>query len=184
MILDVTAYANWNYIATMQAGTGVIFAAVYLLFMLQNVVFGDLTDFLKRLGDRLTDVAPVEVATLAPLVILAVGFGLFPALILDLIQRRQSRLGIDVLDAFTFLEEDSLHPDIGSNFDHVVVHEVTVTHRLLVPVLEDLLREVSGRMRRGCGCEADLHRVEVIEGRAPDRDFGCDVAAVASVGDD
>ena len=33
----------------------------------------------------LTDVAPIEVATLAPLVILAVGFGLFPALILDLI---------------------------------------------------------------------------------------------------
>ena len=63
----------------------VIFAAVYLLFMLQNVVFGDLSDFLRRLGDRLTDVSPVEVATLAPLVVLAVAFGLFPALILDLI---------------------------------------------------------------------------------------------------
>ena len=34
----------------------IIFAGVYLLFMLQNVVFGDLSDFLKRLGDRLTDV--------------------------------------------------------------------------------------------------------------------------------
>ena len=53
--------------------------------MLQNVVFGDVSDFLRRLGHRLTDVSPVEVATLAPLVVLAVAFGLFPALILDLI---------------------------------------------------------------------------------------------------
>jgi NADH-quinone oxidoreductase subunit M len=63
----------------------IIFAGVYLLFMLQNVVFGDLSDFLKRLGHRLTDVQPVEVATLAPLVVLAVAFGIFPALVLDLV---------------------------------------------------------------------------------------------------
>ena len=63
----------------------IIFAAVYLLYMLQNVVFGDLSDFLRRLGNRLTDVSPVEVATLAPLVVLAVAFGVFPALVLELI---------------------------------------------------------------------------------------------------
>jgi NADH-quinone oxidoreductase subunit M len=63
----------------------IVFAAVYLLYMLQNVVFGGLTDFLRRIGSRLTDVSPVEAATLAPLVVLAVAFGVFPALILDLI---------------------------------------------------------------------------------------------------
>jgi NADH-quinone oxidoreductase subunit M len=63
----------------------IIFAAVYLLFMIQNVIFGDLTEFLKGFGKKLTDVSPVEVLTLAPLVVLTVAFGLFPALILDLI---------------------------------------------------------------------------------------------------
>ena len=63
----------------------IVFAGVYLLFMLQNVVFGELTDFMRRLGDRLTDVSATEVATLAPLVVLAVAFGIFPALILELV---------------------------------------------------------------------------------------------------
>ena len=75
----------------------VIFAAVYLLFMLQNTIFGELTDFLKSLGDKLTDVKPIEVATLAPLVVLTVAFGVYPALVLDLIahagRTRSSRLG-------------------------------------------------------------------------------------------
>jgi NADH-quinone oxidoreductase subunit M len=67
------------------AGLTIIFAGVYLLYMLQNVVFGDLSDFLRRLGNRLTDVSPIEAATLAPLVVLAIAFGVFPALVLELI---------------------------------------------------------------------------------------------------
>src|ERR1043166_22219 len=34
--LGVTQSVNWNYVATMLAGTGVIFAAVYLLWMVQR----------------------------------------------------------------------------------------------------------------------------------------------------
>ena len=34
----------------------IIFAAVYLLYMVQNIIMGDVTDFLKGLGDKLTDV--------------------------------------------------------------------------------------------------------------------------------
>jgi NADH:ubiquinone oxidoreductase subunit 4 (subunit M) len=52
--------------------------------MVQNIIMGDVTDFLKGLGDRLTDVNRLEAATLAPLVLLAVALGLFPALVLDL----------------------------------------------------------------------------------------------------
>jgi NADH-quinone oxidoreductase subunit M len=68
------------------AGFTIIIAAVYLLFMLQNVVFGELSDFLKGVGKKLTDVSPIEVMTLAPLVVLTVAFGLYPALVLDLIE--------------------------------------------------------------------------------------------------
>ena len=64
----------------------IIFAAVYLLYMVQNIIMGDVTDFLKSLGDKLTDVDRIEAATLAPLVLLAVALGLFPALVLDLTQ--------------------------------------------------------------------------------------------------
>ncbi len=35
--LSITSSVNWNYVATMFAGTGVIFAAVYLLWMIQRV---------------------------------------------------------------------------------------------------------------------------------------------------
>ena len=60
--------------------------AAYLLWMYQRVVFGDLSDFLKGLGHHLTDMNRVEVVTLAPLVVLAIAFGVYPALLLDLWQ--------------------------------------------------------------------------------------------------
>ncbi len=62
-----------------------ILAAAYLLWMFQRVVFGELSDFLKGLGGHLTDMTPVEAMTLVPLGALVVIFGLFPGLILDLI---------------------------------------------------------------------------------------------------
>ena len=40
----ITFSVNWNYVATMFAGTGVIFAAVYLLWMVQRVFFGKITN--------------------------------------------------------------------------------------------------------------------------------------------
>ena len=43
------------------------------------------SEFLKGLGDHLTDMRPVEALTLVPLGALVVVFGLFPGLILDLI---------------------------------------------------------------------------------------------------
>ncbi|MEI7745815.1 MAG: proton-conducting transporter membrane subunit, partial [Chloroflexota bacterium] len=62
-----------------------ILAAGYLLWMLQRVVFGELSDFLKGLGHHLTDMRPVEALTLVPLGAMIVVFGLFPGLILNLI---------------------------------------------------------------------------------------------------
>ncbi|HZV08307.1 MAG TPA: NADH-quinone oxidoreductase subunit M, partial [Novosphingobium sp.] len=62
-----------------------IFAAGYLLWMLQRVAFGELSEFLHGLGDHLTDLKPIEAMTLVPLGVLVVVFGLFPGLVLNLI---------------------------------------------------------------------------------------------------
>ncbi|MEX1295793.1 MAG: NADH-quinone oxidoreductase subunit M [Candidatus Limnocylindrales bacterium] len=77
---------DWEPWVGYVAAFTIIFAAVYLLYMVQNIIMGDVTDFLRSLGTKLTDVDRVEAATLAPLVLLAVALGLFPALVLDLTQ--------------------------------------------------------------------------------------------------
>jgi NADH-quinone oxidoreductase subunit M len=83
VLLGALAHQAWlGYVAAFT----IIFAAVYLLFMVQNIIFGEVTDFLKGLGGRLTDLDRVEVLTLAPLVVLTVALGVFPALILDLVR--------------------------------------------------------------------------------------------------
>jgi NADH-quinone oxidoreductase subunit M len=68
------------------AALAMMLAAAYLLWMYQRVIFGELSDFLAGLGHHLTDVTRTEVATLVPLVVLALGFGLFPGILLTLWQ--------------------------------------------------------------------------------------------------
>jgi len=79
-ILDITATVNWNYIATMLAGTGVIFAAVYLLWMIQRVFFGKVTTDENR---GLADLSWREIGLIAPLVFLMVFMGVYPRPFLD-----------------------------------------------------------------------------------------------------
>jgi NADH-quinone oxidoreductase subunit M len=62
-----------------------ILAAGYLLWMFQRVVFGELSEFLRGLGSHLTDMTRVEAMTLVPLGALVVIFGLFPGLVLGLV---------------------------------------------------------------------------------------------------
>jgi NADH-quinone oxidoreductase subunit M len=69
-------------LAAAVAATVMILSAVYLLFMFQRVAFGEPSERLRGLGDRLTDIAPVELATLAPLAVLTVLFGVVPGLVL------------------------------------------------------------------------------------------------------
>jgi NADH-quinone oxidoreductase subunit M len=78
--LSVTQSVNWNYVATMLAGTGVIFAAVYLLWMVQRVFFGKLTNEKNR---RLSDLTWREIGLIAPLVFLMVYMGVYPRPFLD-----------------------------------------------------------------------------------------------------
>jgi len=63
-----------------------ILAAGYLLWMFQRVATGELSDFLRGLGHHLTDMRPVEILTVTPIAALVVVLGLFPGLVLELIQ--------------------------------------------------------------------------------------------------
>ncbi|NOT46912.1 MAG: NADH-quinone oxidoreductase subunit M [Acidobacteria bacterium] len=75
-----TVSTNWNYVATMLAGTGVIFAAVYLLWMIQRVFFGKVTNDKNR---SLKDLSYREIGLIAPLVFLMVFMGVYPRPFLD-----------------------------------------------------------------------------------------------------
>ncbi len=74
-ILAITATTNWNYVATMFAGTGVIFAAVYLLWMVQRVFFGKVTNPKNR---KLSDLSYREIGLMIPLLFLMVFMGVYP----------------------------------------------------------------------------------------------------------
>lgn len=64
-----------QWIATMFAGTGVIFAAVYLLWMIQRVFFGKITNPANR---RLNDLSWREIGLMIPLLFLMVFMGVYP----------------------------------------------------------------------------------------------------------
>ena len=68
------------WIATMLAGTGVIWAAVYMLWMLQRVVFGPVTN---AENSALKDLNTREIGLLLPLMVLMLFMGVFPRVFLD-----------------------------------------------------------------------------------------------------
>jgi NADH-quinone oxidoreductase subunit M len=80
--LDAVGYWNWNwnYVSTMLAGTGVIFAAVYLLWMVQRVFFGKVTNAKNK---TLADLSWREIGLITPLVLLMVFMGVYPRPFLD-----------------------------------------------------------------------------------------------------
>ena len=74
-ILNVTASTNWNYVAAMAAGIGVILAAVYLLWLVQRVFFGKVTNPENK---KLTDLNAREIGLMIPLLIAMVVMGVYP----------------------------------------------------------------------------------------------------------
>jgi NADH-quinone oxidoreductase subunit M len=74
-VLSAVNGTNWNYISTMFAGTGVIFAAVYLLWLVQRVFFGKITNAKNR---TLADLSWREIGLLLPLLFLMVFMGVYP----------------------------------------------------------------------------------------------------------
>ena len=86
----------FNPLAAATATFVMILAAAYLLWMFQRVFLGELSGFLGGLGSHLTDITPVEILTLAPLGALVVAFGLFPGILLDIIDGSVTRALSDV----------------------------------------------------------------------------------------
>ena len=74
-----------------------VLGAAYLLWMFQRVFFGELSEFLQGRSHHLDDLRPVETLTLVPLGALVVVFGLFPGLLLTLIQPTVSTVMGDAL---------------------------------------------------------------------------------------
>ena len=75
------------WIATMIGGTGMILAAVYMLWMLQRVVFGRLRN---QKNAQLPDLSAREIGLLVPLLLLMLLMGVYPRPFLD--RSRQSVL--------------------------------------------------------------------------------------------
>src|SRR5215203_6354395 len=69
-----------SWIVTMLAATGVIWAAVYMLWMLQRVVFGKITNP-ENAG--LSDLNKREIGLLVPLLLLMLFMGVYPRVFLD-----------------------------------------------------------------------------------------------------
>lgn len=73
--------------------TGVILAAVYLLWMVQKVLFGPLQD---PANERISDMSGREIAVMLPLAALMIVLGLFPGLFLKGIEPSAQRLVVGV----------------------------------------------------------------------------------------
>jgi len=83
-------------LATIIATTGVIFAAGYLLWALQRMLYGPLTHDENK---NMPDLSRREVLVLAPLVACIVWIGLYPKPILDRIERSAGGLVEDIRSA-------------------------------------------------------------------------------------
>ena len=84
--LVLTGAFAFNPLTAAVSAFVMVLGAAYLLWMFQRVATGELSDFLKGLHDHLTDINGLEILTLLPLGILVVVFGLFPGLLLDVIE--------------------------------------------------------------------------------------------------
>ena len=79
------------WLTTMLAATGVIWAAVYMLWMLQRVVFGKITN---PENAELKDLNKREVGLLVPLLVLMLFMGVYPRVFLD-----RSKASVEVIRA-------------------------------------------------------------------------------------
>ncbi|MDQ3712882.1 MAG: NADH-quinone oxidoreductase subunit M [Acidobacteriota bacterium] len=104
---------NMNYIATLFAGTGVIFAAVYMLWMVQRVFFGKVTNPKNK---NLADLSWREIGLIAPLLFLMVYMGVYPAPFLN--RSKESVVAI----------EQRLNNQAGGTIEQAEVSSDAATH--------------------------------------------------------
>lgn len=88
---------SWWYTAF--AATGVIFAAVYLLWMYQRVVFGEVKN--PELKGHLTDMNLRELIVLIPIFIFVVWIGIYPSTFLGMTEESTKSI-LEHVSSFTF----------------------------------------------------------------------------------
>jgi len=89
VVLGAFQYSGWVAAAAMIV---VILSAVYMLWMFQRVFFTVPSGWMRRWWPSLTDLTRTEWLSLAPLVLLAVGLGVFPGPVLGAIETPVQRI--------------------------------------------------------------------------------------------
>ncbi len=93
-LILVGAFKVNTWVAALTA-LGVILGAAYMLYLYRRVIYGSLTkDSLKKV----LDLSPREVAVFAPLILIVLWMGIYPAPVLDVMHASVSNL-VDQLDA-------------------------------------------------------------------------------------
>jgi NADH-quinone oxidoreductase subunit M len=95
VVLGSFQYSAWVAAATMLV---VIISAVYMLWMFQRVFFAVPSDWMRQAWPRLTDMSRNEWLSLAPLIVLVVGLGVFPGPVLNAISGPVQRI-LDAVNA-------------------------------------------------------------------------------------
>jgi NADH-quinone oxidoreductase subunit M len=103
-----------SWIAAMFAATGVIWAAVYMLWMLQRVVFGRITN---RENAHLQDLNAREVGLLLPLLFLMLYMGVYPAPFLN-----RARSSVEAVRARV------VSPESGNFFTAAAIGKSVASH--------------------------------------------------------
>jgi len=112
-----------NRVVAMLATTGVIWAAVYMLWMFQRVMFGKITN---PKNEKLTDVNAREIAYFAPLIALVFILGIFPTPVLQKIEPSVINL---VNHVHTRAHAPAaLEDDVGKNVKEIPNESAAIDH--------------------------------------------------------
>jgi NADH-quinone oxidoreductase subunit M len=97
-VLQGAFIANWRWAAW--AAPGVILAAAYLLWLYQRVFFGPVTN---PKNEKLHDLTPREILTVAPLIVMALWIGIYPKPFFEILEQPVNQI------------VQSLHDNSGMN---------------------------------------------------------------------
>jgi NADH-quinone oxidoreductase subunit M len=118
----------WSKFTATRAALGIILAAVYILYMLQRVIYGSPAE---HMANKLYDLNWREFGMLVPLVVFVFWIGLYPKPVLDVMHASVNRLLQNGPAVMTV--EDPHHPNVfhvmSSHKGFGVTHEVGVSHQ-------------------------------------------------------
>ncbi len=115
------------------AATGVIFAAVYLLWMYRRVMFGPLT---RKENKNLVDLNGREIATLLPIVVLIFWIGVYPSTFLNKSEAKVAELVKQVQQARVAYQMNRPETPLARLWDHVKTSHLVVKDGETKPLVE------------------------------------------------